>query len=60
MSYFAEPNHIEYDEWLYENIDPLKLVDYLDKKEFSDLVHDKFHMISTRNLTIGFSDNFQS
>jgi len=22
MSYFAEPNHIEYDAWFDENIDP--------------------------------------
>ena len=52
MSYFAEPNHIEYDAWFDENIDPLDLVDYSDEKEFSDLVHSKFHKISTRNLTI--------
>ena len=32
MSYFAEPNHIEYDAWFDENIDPLDLVDYLDEK----------------------------
>jgi len=30
MSYFAEPNHIEYDEWFDENIDPLDLVNYSD------------------------------
>ena len=58
MSYFAEPNHIEYDAWFDENIDPVDLVNYLDEKEFSDSVHDKFHKISTRNLTIGSSDNF--
>ena len=58
MSYFAEPNHIEYDAWFDENIDPIDLVNYLDEKEFSDSVHDKFHKISTRNLTIGSSDNF--
>ena len=58
MSYFAEPNHIEYDAWFDENIDPIDLVDYLDEKEFSDSVHNKFHKISTRNLTIGSSDNF--
>ena len=58
MSYFAEPNHIEYDAWFDENIDPMDLVNYLDEKEFSDSVHDKFHKISTRNLTIGSSDNF--
>ena len=58
MSYFAEPNHIEYDAWFDENIDPIDLVDYLDEKEFSDSVHNKFHKISTRNLTIGSSNNF--
>ena len=58
MSYFAEPNHIEYDAWFDKNIDPIDLLDYLDEKEFSNSVHDKFHKISTRNLTIGASDNF--
>ena len=59
MSYFAEPNHIEYDVWFDENIDPLEdLVDYSDEMVFSDSVHDKFYNISTRNLTIGSSDNF--
>ena len=58
MSYFAEPNHIEYDAWFDENIDHIDLVDYLDEKEFSDLVHFKFHKMSTKNLTIGSSDNF--
>ena len=58
MSYFAEPKYIEYDAWFDENIDPLDLLDYLDEKEFCDSVHDKFHKISTRNLTIGSSDNF--
>ena len=59
MSYFAEPNHIEYDAWFDENIDPIELVDYSNEKEFTDSVHYKFHKISTRNLTIGSSDNFQ-
>jgi len=36
MSYFAEPNHIEYDAWFDENIDPVDLVNYSDEKEFSD------------------------
>ena len=58
MSYFAEPNHIEYDAWFDENIDPVDLVNYSDEKEFSDSVHFKFHKLSTRNLTIGSSDNF--
>ena len=59
MSYFAEPNNIEYDAWFDENIDPLDLLDYLDEREFSDSVHEKFYKISTQNLTIGSSDNFQ-
>ena len=58
MTYFAEPNHIEYDSWFDENIDPLDLVDYVNEKEFSDSVHKKFYQLSTRNLTIGSSDNF--
>ena len=58
MSYFAEPNFLEYDEWFDENIDPLDLVDYVNEKEFSDTVHEKFYLISKRNLTIGSSNNF--
>ena len=58
MSYFAEPNHIEYDEWFDENIDPMELLDYLDEKEFSNSIHNKFHKISTGNLIIGSSENF--
>ena len=58
MSYFAEANHNEYDAWFDENIDPVDLVNYSDEKAFSDLVHFKFHKMSTRNLTIGSSNNF--
>ena len=58
MSYFAEPNHIEYDAWFDANIDPLDLLDYLDEKEFTDSLQDKFHKISTKNLIIGSSENF--
>ena len=58
MSYFAEPNHIEYDAWFDENIEPIDLLNYSNEKDFSNLVHDKFHNISKRNLTIGASDNF--
>ena len=58
MSYFAEPNHIEYDAWFDENIDPVDLVNYSDEKEFSDSVHFKFHKMSTRNLIIVDSYNF--
>ena len=58
MSYFAEPDYIEYDLWFDENIDPLDLVDYLNEKDFSDSVHEKFCQLSTRNLNIGSSNNF--
>ena len=39
MSYFAEPNHIEYDVWFDENIDPIDLLNYTDEKKFSNSVH---------------------
>ena len=58
MSYFAEPNHIEYDAWFDENIDPKDFLDYSAEKDFIDTVHEKFHNISTKNLIIGSSDNF--
>ena len=58
MTYFADPNHIEYDEWFDENIDPLDLLDYSNENEFSDSVHEKFYRMSNLNLTIGSSDNF--
>ena len=58
MSYFAEPNHINYDEWFDENIDPLDLMDNLNEKDFSNSVHEKFYQLSSRNLIIGSSDNF--
>ena len=35
MTYFAEPNNIEYDEWFDENIEPLDLMNYSNEKEFS-------------------------
>ena len=58
MTYFADPNHIEYDDWLDENIAPLDLLDYSNENECSDSVHEKFYRMSTLNLTIGSSDNF--
>lgn len=57
MSYFAEPNHIEYDEWFDANIDPIDLIDYSNESEFSNSVHQKFYEMSTHNLTIGSSNN---
>ena len=58
MTYFADPNHIEYDEWFDENIAPRDLLDYSNENEFSDSVHEKFYRMSTLNLIIGSSDNF--
>ena len=58
MTYFADPNHIEYDEWFDDNIAPRDLLDYSNENEFSDSVHEKFYRMSTLNLTIGSSDNF--
>ncbi len=58
MSYFAEPNYIQYDKWFDDNIEPLDLMDYLNENKFSDSVHQKFYKISKKNLIIGSSDNF--
>ena len=58
MSYYAEPNFIEYDEWFDQNIDPLDLVDYQNEVEFCNTMHEKFYEISTKNLIIGSSNNF--
>ena len=57
MSYFAEPNYIEYDEWFDSNIDPLDLIDYTNETEFTNSVHEKFFQLSVRNLNIGSSNN---
>ena len=57
MSYFAQPNFIEYDEWFDNNIDPIDLLDYSNETEFTDSVHAKFHQLSRKNLTIGSSNN---
>ena len=57
MTYFAEPNYIEYDEWFDANIDPIDLVDYSSESEFTNSVHEKFYKMSTQNLTIGSSNN---
>ena len=58
MSYFAKPNHIEYDTWFDENIDPIDLIDYSNETEFTNSIHEKFYQISSLNLTIGSSNNF--
>ena len=57
MSYFAEPNFLEYDEWFDANIDPIDLIDYSNEKNFTNSVHEKFYQLSKKNLTIGSSNN---
>ena len=56
MSYFAKPNHIEYDEWFDANIDPIDLIDYSNEGEFTNTIHEKFYQMSSQNLTIGSSN----
>ena len=56
MSYFAKPNHIEYDKWFDENIDPIDLIDYTNETEFTNSIHEKFYQISAQSLTIGSSN----
>ena len=56
MTYFAKPNHIEYDKWFDENIDPIDLLNYSNEAEFTNSIHEKFYQISTQNLTIGSSN----
>ncbi len=58
MTYYAEPNYINYDEWFDVNIDPLDLVNYLNETEFTESVHEKFYKLSSKNLIIGSSNNF--
>ena len=58
MTYYAEPNYINYDEWFDENIDPLDLVNYLNETEFTESVHEKFYKLSSKNLIIVSSRNF--
>ena len=48
MSYFAEPNHIEYDEWFDENIDPIDLIEYSRESEFPNSVHANIYKLSER------------
>ena len=57
MSYYAEPNYIEYDEWFDANIDPIDLIDYSNEAEFTNSIHSKFYQLSAMNLTIGSSNN---
>tara|TARA_B100001769_G_C21812105_1_gene441766 strand:+ start:250 stop:429 length:180 start_codon:yes stop_codon:yes gene_type:complete len=57
MSYFAEPNYIEYDKWFDANIEPIDLIHYTNEAVFTSSVHEKFYQLSTQNLNIGSSDN---
>ena len=56
MTYFAKPNHLEYDKWFDENIDPIDLINYSNEAEFTNSIHEKFYQISAQNLTIGSSN----
>ena len=58
MSYFANPNHIEYDEWFDENIDPIDLISFSNEHEFTNSTHEKFYQLSSKNLIIGSSNKF--
>ncbi len=58
MTYYAEPNYINYDEWVDENIDPLDLANYLNEAEFTESFHEKFYKLSSKNLIIGSSNHF--
>ena len=53
MTFYAEPNNINYDEWFDENIDSLDLVNYINETEFTESVHEKSYKISSKNLIIG-------
>ena len=57
MTYYANPNYIQYDEWFDNNIDPCEL-EYEKEKKFSDSVHEKFYKMSKHNLIIGGSESF--
>tara|TARA_Y100001968_G_scaffold241960_1_gene225536 strand:+ start:70 stop:315 length:246 start_codon:yes stop_codon:yes gene_type:complete len=56
MTYYAKPEHIQYDEWFDDNIDPLEL-EHEKEKKFSSSVHEKFYKMSKHNLIIGRSES---
>ena len=58
MTFYAEPNHINYDKWFDENIDPLDLANYINDTEFTESVNKKLYKLSSNNLIIGSSNNF--
>ena len=55
MTYFAEPNYIEYKLWFDSNINAVDLINYSDENKFCNFTHKKFHKISSLNLVIGSS-----
>ena len=55
MTYFAEPNYIEYDLWFDSNINAVDLINYSDENEFCNFTHKKFHKISSLNLVLKIS-----
>ena len=55
MTYFAEPNYIEYHLWFDSNINAVDLINYSDENQFCSFAHKKFHEISSLNLVIGSS-----
>tara|TARA_B100000965_G_scaffold406771_1_gene448330 strand:- start:2471 stop:2716 length:246 start_codon:yes stop_codon:yes gene_type:complete len=55
MTYYAKPNHIEYDDWFDKNIDPMDL-EHEKEKKFINSVHEKFYQMSSHNLIIGGSE----
>ena len=57
MTYFAKPNHIEYDNWFDSNINAFDLINYTNEKGFKASIHQKFYQLSVQNLTIGSSNN---
>ena len=58
MTFYAEPNHINYDKWFDENINPLDLANYINDTEFTESVNNKLYKLSSNNLIIGSSNNF--
>ena len=56
MTYFDHSNHIQYDEWFHNNIDPCELEIEMEKN-FSSSVHEKFYKISEYNLIINSSES---
>ena len=58
MTFYAEPNHINYDKWFDENINPLDLANYINDTEFTESVNNKLYKLSSNNLIICSSNNF--